>query len=539
MPSTYFFILLLSSIEMAPYFIRHLRDTRSQLGEDTILVCHVEGIPIPLITWEKEGQQLYPGTKYSFEYKDKRCILTIHNAQIDDSGDYFCIASNLLGKVRTSARLTIIDRENLKYLWSRRISPSLSLTSVRSTTPISSRDPAYYPPKFYSMPQSRVVEENTDVYFQCVIAGEPMPWSAWDKDGRKLVPSEKVIIKEVNDVRSLELKNVTFNDAGLYRITIENDFGRSESTFRLDVISNNGLKRDIRSASDIDQFQKFYFKRHLMGSAPTSIGDTLVMSALYTSPKDPDVVFYHNNKRISETDRISYHIKNACISLQIKTFSAQDFGQYLLLCNMNGDQFMTTTYVNAAVPEIKSPMIIRHLKPIHECIEGNVIELQFTISSEHTFDYFWYKNEKIVPNSSDFRYIDFGKGLIGLRIKDPFINDSGTYKCEIMFDNAKTLVTETSLIVNEVPENLNSTVKFIESPQNLITLYGSVASFFAMSLPKSSSKVWYINGHKIAQSSNEFLVGIYNQTIFTISNKTFRLPFLFVSFKTVLILLSI
>lgn len=44
-------------------------------------------------------------------------------------------------------------------------------------------------------------------------------------------------MEERDDVRTLEISKVTMQDAGLYRITIDNDLGREQATARLDVIS--------------------------------------------------------------------------------------------------------------------------------------------------------------------------------------------------------------------------------------------------------------------------------------------------------------
>lgn len=73
-------------------------------------------------------------------------------------------------------------------------------------------------PKFYSVPHNRVCEEGETVRFQCAIAGHPIPWSTWDKDGIIVTPSTRYTIKERDDMRYLEIEEVCFEDAG--KITI-------------------------------------------------------------------------------------------------------------------------------------------------------------------------------------------------------------------------------------------------------------------------------------------------------------------------------
>lgn len=80
-------------------------------------------------------------------------------------------------------------------------------------------------PKFYAVPHSRVAEEGETVQFQCAIAGYPMPSTIWTKDNDIVTQTPRITIKERDVLRVLEIEEVTHADAGLYRITIENEYG--------------------------------------------------------------------------------------------------------------------------------------------------------------------------------------------------------------------------------------------------------------------------------------------------------------------------
>jgi hypothetical protein len=51
-----------------------------------------------------------------------------------------------------------------------------------------------------------------------------------------VTPSSRLSVTERDDVRTLELREVTVEDAGLYRVTLENEMGSVEATARLDII---------------------------------------------------------------------------------------------------------------------------------------------------------------------------------------------------------------------------------------------------------------------------------------------------------------
>ena len=53
-------------------------------------------------------------------------------------------------------------------------------------------------------------------------------------------------MEDRNEVRTIEIPKVTQQDAGLYRVTIENDLGREQATARLDVISELGHRTSYR-----------------------------------------------------------------------------------------------------------------------------------------------------------------------------------------------------------------------------------------------------------------------------------------------------
>lgn len=73
--------------------------------------------------------------------------------------------------------------------------------------------------------------------FQCAVVGHPTPWVKWDKNGTIVTPTARISVKERDDVKIVEIMEVTQEDGGLYRVTVENDYGRIEASARLEVIS--------------------------------------------------------------------------------------------------------------------------------------------------------------------------------------------------------------------------------------------------------------------------------------------------------------
>ncbi|XP_056671768.1 neurofascin isoform X6 [Monodelphis domestica] len=86
--------------ERTPSFMYPLGTSSSQMvlrGMDLLLECIASGVPAPDIAWYKKGGDL-PAGKVKFENFNK--ALRITNVSEEDSGEYFCLASNRMGSIR-------------------------------------------------------------------------------------------------------------------------------------------------------------------------------------------------------------------------------------------------------------------------------------------------------------------------------------------------------------------------------------------------------------------------------------------------------
>ncbi|XP_037680880.1 neurofascin isoform X15 [Choloepus didactylus] len=86
--------------ERTPSFMYPQGTASSQMvlrGMDLLLECIASGVPTPDIAWYKKGGDL-PSDKAKFENFNK--ALRITNVSEEDSGEYFCLASNKMGSIR-------------------------------------------------------------------------------------------------------------------------------------------------------------------------------------------------------------------------------------------------------------------------------------------------------------------------------------------------------------------------------------------------------------------------------------------------------
>nr|XP_049692671.1 titin homolog isoform X12 [Helicoverpa armigera] len=247
-------------VEVIPRFERELTDLLSYDGDAVEFECHVTGNPEPDIRWFHYNELIRDCEDFESTFEEGAARLKIKQVTAEDEGTYSCEASNNLGKATSSACLVVYPPGEPNTLSQRLRRPPalLSAASTPRSTPRStparsvSRTPGpdtrrlcsptrQMAPSFYTYPFNKVVEEGENVTFKCAVKGQPAPWATWDKDGIIITPSARFTIKEKDELlRILEIEQVTIEDVGVYRITIENEFGRAEASARLEVITQKG-----------------------------------------------------------------------------------------------------------------------------------------------------------------------------------------------------------------------------------------------------------------------------------------------------------
>ncbi|XP_047524821.1 uncharacterized protein LOC125062751 isoform X2 [Pieris napi] len=258
-------------VEVIPRFEKELTDLLCYDSDAIEFECLVSGHPEPDIRWFHYNQLLPDCPDFESTYDLGTARLKIKQVAAEDEGTYTCEASNNLGKATSTACLVVYPPGEPNTI-SQRLQRPPALASAASTprstprvTPARSvsRTPARsgpeshrlrsptreVGPKFYTYPFNKVVEEGDSVVLQCAVGGFPTPWATWDKDSIIITPTSRISVKEKDDMlRILQIDEVTVDDVGLYRITLENDFGRVEASARLEVISHKG-KFHSRSSS--------------------------------------------------------------------------------------------------------------------------------------------------------------------------------------------------------------------------------------------------------------------------------------------------
>lgn len=314
----------------------------------------------------------------------------------------------------------------------RSLSPKFRVREIKSLEP-KHRVLKATPPKFYAIPHNRVAEEGETVRFQCAVAGHPDPWVIWDKDGQIVTPTARITIKEVDDLRIIEIREITTADAGLYRVTLENDVGRVEASARLEIVAHRAFPtRGLRARSSSPKPAPTY-RRYFVGTS-SRIGGNARFACDVKGLLLPGIRWYKGDTPIVDSDKYTIVSDGVTSVLDIAHVVNTDAGMYKCVVQDECAKYETTgelIVLDEKSASKEPPRILDGLPKDKVVMEGSPLKLQVKVDGSSPFDVIWIKDGCILPDCHDFKQEEDGNGVMSLVIKDPFPQDSGDYRCEV------------------------------------------------------------------------------------------------------------
>ncbi|XP_054251720.1 neurofascin isoform X4 [Indicator indicator] len=278
--------------ETTPSFMFPYGTSSSQMvlrGVDLLLECIASGVPAPDIMWYKKGGEL-PAGKTKLENFNK--ALRISNVSEEDSGEYFCLASNKMGSIRHTIsvrvkaapywldepqNLILAPGEDGRLVCRANGNPKPSIQWLVNGEPIEASPPnpsrevagdtivfrdtqigssAVYqcnasnehgyllanafvsvldvPPRILA-PRNQLIRviQNNRTLLDCPFFGSPIPTLRWFKNGQGNTLDGGNYKAHENG--SLEMSMARKEDQGIYTCVATNILGKAEAQVRLEV----------------------------------------------------------------------------------------------------------------------------------------------------------------------------------------------------------------------------------------------------------------------------------------------------------------
>ncbi|KAF3832375.1 hypothetical protein F7725_026040 [Dissostichus mawsoni] len=260
--------------------------------------CQIEGVPTPVITWEKDTVAVPEETRFISLLNG---VLHILEVTKEDEGAYRCVASNSARKdISHEARLTVTTGEaccralNASVVlgrpavmecmaqgqpkplvsWSRQDGKPISTDVVVLATNLVIRDTRRHhagvyvcrankpktrefviaaaelhvpaPPVILQPPETVSLSRGNTARFVCNSSGEPPPVLHWLKDGHPIKSFRRV---KTQSPGVLLINQLALEDEGYYQCIADNGLGTACATAKLTVIVREGLPSPPRHLS--------------------------------------------------------------------------------------------------------------------------------------------------------------------------------------------------------------------------------------------------------------------------------------------------
>uniref|UniRef100_A0A0A9VUL5 Muscle M-line assembly protein unc-89 n=1 Tax=Lygus hesperus TaxID=30085 RepID=A0A0A9VUL5_LYGHE len=542
----------IGEIQVAPQLkANHLKDVQLFETWEHKFMIDVHGIPTPIAKWTKDGKEISASERFKQTLKDERYTLEIVDAQIEDTGEYKVVVSNVLGEQTASANLKVVGAQDFRL------------------------------PQILSPLKNLKVPKGHTSVLSLVLSADPIPEVKWEHDGKPVTPDcipnleSKVSHHGLKECHfTLTIPSSQHHDTGTYSFSAVNKSGTCECSARLDIT----LKPEVAIFKDIlgipyedsqfiavihsnprckitwrkdgnkivasDHFiidtdsENEVYKLKIKGllpedagtytiSAVNEIGEASADARLKMHMEEPEFTKVLENITVREYAPLDLKIRaqgvpkpeiqwskdgidleitdgmtldtrcegSVSSHLNIPHFKEEYVGKYKVRAYSLAGHVDTTCYVKLAQ---LSPSFSKSLGRALEVEEGEPLELRCKVEASPIATVKWFKDGEELPPSDRIQMEHNPDGNIKLRIEEATPADCGAYK--LVVENA--LGADTSICAVAVNPSPRAPI-FIKKLEDVSIAEGQPLFMQAqvMGFPLPEMK-WYKDGLPLRNTRN-------------------------------------
>lgn len=296
--NTIFSVLERPSLALEPpLFIERFQELTVYEKGTIKLYARVTGNPVPEIFWLRNNDTLKSTNRIKMTYDGENIELLIKQANVEtDSGDYKCVACNMVGKASHGARVTV-DAD------------------VRFTKNLNS--------------EYDVLEHET-LILECETSHKVS--TKWYHNGKEITGMDHRSVIQEGRTHKLVIKNATYKDKGRYTCTVRKH--KTET-----IVNVEETKPEfIRTLQDLEIVEK-------------NIG----ILEVEVSSETADVIWHKDGIEINEdNERFIFERDGGVRKLLIRSTSIHDEGEYI--CTLQDNECRAEITVIELPPEIITEM---------------------------------------------------------------------------------------------------------------------------------------------------------------------------------------
>lgn len=513
----------------SPIFLTRFEEVLVKQKEDIILKARVYGTPTPDISWLRNNKPLSSNERIHSEFDGENITLTIKCADSEtDSGDYKCIASNIVGKASHGAKVTVdVD----KVAFTKQLHKTYNVEENKMTT-LECETSHSVPTKWFQnkkelsgMDHRLIVHEGRihKLIIRTASFGDAGDYTCEVKDqststNLKVIEAKPEFIRKLEDLERNEQETIVLEVEISSETAIVSWYKDGEEikpkTGKTETVKNVKVHQLIvydASVYDEGEYICVLADQECSGDVtvielPPRILYELENITIAQGEKasfeveltkgDALVKWFKNSEEIQFSDHVQLRIDGKKQKLKIYDAVIEDSGEYSCIV---ADQ------VSSATLTVERPLVefIKKLPDITLGTREN--DVIFSVKLSHSdVPVEWFQNNVLITNSEKFLIIDegFEKKLI---LKNAHEEDANQYSC--VASNVKSSTKLKVEVIKSAPtihmDNLDKTYKVRQEED--VTF---VVKFNAYPLPDFE---WSCNG-KALQKTKRFEPKITDQS---------------------------
>lgn len=475
-------------VRQAPRFTTKLNGPSNlHEGQSAHYECRIEPYPDSnlKVEWLKDGRPLQTGHRFRTTYDFGFAALDILTVYAEDSGEYTCRVTNLIGQSQSAIKLNVAPRAGIVYETQNdgALEKIHYLEGDRQPRKIADDSFVLEKPEFGRPLRNVAVQEGKPVHLEATLTpvNDPTMTVEWLKNGRPIQQGHRFKTTYDFGFVALDILYAHAEDTGTYMCRAKNAVGEAVTTAAVSAAANSVLYMDtldeqrlqkIRQlesyqkpvAAEVEEVgQKPVFLTPLTSLENLKEGDHAHLECRVEPINDPNlkIEFYHNGKAIRAGHRFRTTHDFGYVALDILTVYGEDTGTYMCKAtNLLGEAMNTCNIrcVNrksiildtqhpdglekiqklesrgapmrnevAEVP-VTPPCFTTNLHGTTEIHEGQTAHFEAQVQPIHDSNLRieFYHNGKPLPSASRFHTThDFG--YISLDIQKAVAVDAGEY----------------------------------------------------------------------------------------------------------------
>ena len=364
---------------VAPLFTEYLQDRVLKEGSKCEMSARVSGVPVPSITWFKDGVPVKNNSDYKAKYDKGLCSLVIEETFVEDSANWSLRASNQAGYAESHAKLT-----------------------VQEIKPVEQQEP----PKIIQGLQDGDIGEGECFEFRAQVSGKPVPQTSWFKNGICVDRSRNFTIGEQDGHCVLRIEKACLEDSTEFVMRASNTLGQVSTTAHLKVKSTE--------PTELPAFDEPLPNLEVITGQPI-----LLECQIHGLPR-PEVQWFHHNKVLKKNVDTDISFDGHKAVLKVRHAFPKAGGQYICRAkNVAGEASSTSTVTVKSLPPetsdseaMDSESASPNQKPAFyvplrnlEATSGEEVVIECVIVGKPEPEVIWYRNNMPIKESQSVQLL--------------------------------------------------------------------------------------------------------------------------------------